>query len=68
MLDNTYAPAVVEVDPGEPIRFRNAGRVPHNVIADDGSFLSVDESGENTEPGDDWTLTIEWHGRHAGGR
>ncbi|AXV09622.1 Pseudoazurin / lipoprotein [Euzebya pacifica] len=65
MLDNTYAPAVVEVDPGEPVRFRNAGRVPHNVIADDGSFLSVDESGENTEPGDDWTLTIDEPGLYA---
>ena len=57
MLDNSFAPQVVEVDPDEPVAFRNAGRVPHNVIAVDEAFNSVDDSGgENTEPGDTWSL------------
>ncbi len=59
MLDNLFAPNAVEADPGERIRFVNAGRVPHNAIADDGSFDTLEAAGANQEPGESWTVTID---------
>ncbi len=58
MLDNAFASQVLEVEPGEQVRFDNEGRVPHNVIAVDGSFSSLADLGANQEPGESFTLTI----------
>ncbi len=60
MLDNSYDPPEVSVEPGQPVVFDNQGRVDHNVIAVDGAFNSVDDSdGENTPPGEAWELTVD---------
>lgn len=58
MLDNAYAPSVIEAAVGESIVFANAGRVPHNVIADDGAFNSVATAGANHEPGASYELAV----------
>lgn len=42
MTDNDFAPAVVRVAPGTEVVWRNAGRNPHTVTADDGSWDSGD--------------------------
>ncbi len=59
MLDNSFAPKVVEVGVGEEIRFENVGRVPHNAIADDGAFNTLEAAGANQDPGEAWTITID---------
>ena len=59
MLDNTFAPFVVEVTPDQPVRFVNQGRVPHNAIAVDGAFSTlVASTGSNQDPGDAVTVTV----------
>jgi plastocyanin len=42
MTDNAFAPAVVRIVPGTVVVWRNAGRNPHTVTADDGSWDSGD--------------------------
>jgi plastocyanin len=39
-LDDFFQPQIVRVQPGTEVVFRNSGRNPHNVTADDGSFQS----------------------------
>ena len=58
MLDNSFAPFVLEVDPGEPIAFANAGRVEHNAIAVDDVFNTLEEAGANQQPGESFTVTL----------
>ena len=58
MLDNTFRPDTIEVVAGTEMVFKNEGRSPHNVIANDGSFDSRDTIGGNHESGDSWTVTI----------
>jgi plastocyanin len=45
MLDNGFAPAVVEVGAGQTVRFVNRGRVEHNAIAADGSWSTEETFG-----------------------
>ncbi len=59
MLDNSFAPRVLEVAPGEAVRFVNAGRVEHNAIAADGAFNTLEAAGGNQQPGASWTVTID---------
>ncbi len=59
MLDNVFAPQIMEVDPGETVTFANDGRVPHNAIAVDGAFDTLASAGGNQEPGDSVTVTID---------
>ena len=42
MSDNDFTPAVVRVAPGTTVVWRNTGRNPHTVTADDGSWDSGD--------------------------
>jgi len=60
MLDNSFAPKVVEVEPGEPIEFVNIGRNPHNAVAADASWSTLSVSdGVNQESGDAATVTVD---------
>jgi plastocyanin len=62
MLDNSFAPFVVEVDPGDTLTFVNDGRAPHNAIAVDGSFSTIDIAGANTFSGESVNATIDAEG------
>lgn len=59
MLDNSFAPTIVEVEVGQTIRFVNDGRNPHNAIAADGSFSTLTPEGGNQDPGDAAEITID---------
>lgn len=39
-IDNRYEPAVVEIEPGQAVRWVFEGSLEHDVVADDGSFVS----------------------------
>lgn len=39
-IDNAYDPALVEIEPGQAVRWEFAGTAEHDVVADDGSFVS----------------------------
>lgn len=39
-VDNAYEPAEVEIKVGEAVRWEFAGSAEHDVVADDGSFVS----------------------------
>lgn len=45
MLDNVFDPQQVAIAPGESVRFRNAGLVPHNALAVDRSWSTGLSSG-----------------------
>jgi plastocyanin len=64
MLDNVFAPGVIEAEVGQTIRFVNEGRVPHNAIAADGTFNTVNARGGNQEPGESVTVTIDRPGAY----
>jgi hypothetical protein len=53
MLDNVFAPRIVRVPAGGSVRWTNAGRSPHDVVADDGSFAS-----EVLQPGEAFEATL----------
>ncbi|MDR3388081.1 MAG: plastocyanin/azurin family copper-binding protein, partial [Rudaea sp.] len=36
----TFTPATVTINVGDSVTFKNVGNVPHNVVANDGSFTS----------------------------
>ncbi len=59
MLDNTFAPNVVEVGVGEVVRFANVGRNPHNALAADGSFSTLTPEGANQESGESAEITVD---------
>ncbi len=59
MLDNLFAPEVVEVGVGEEVRFVNDGQVPHNAIENDGVFNSLVAAEANQDPGEAWTIILE---------
>lgn len=40
VLDNRYEPARVEIEPGQAVRWEFLGNMEHDVVADDGSFVS----------------------------
>ena len=52
MLDNSYSPAVVEVEVGDTVRFVNRGRVQHDAIDVGGAWktdlLDADDAQEVT--------------------
>ena len=43
VIDNSYSPPVVRINPGGKVRFNNWGNNPHNVIAVDESWGSLAE-------------------------
>jgi plastocyanin len=60
MLDNSFAPAVVEVEVGQTVRFVNRGRVEHNAIAADGSWSTEQTFGAFLmDPGESTELTFD---------
>jgi len=59
MLDNSFAPRVFQVDPGEPVRFANAGRVEHNAIAADDAFDTLAAAAGNQKPGGSAMVRID---------
>ena len=47
VIDNTFEPANVEVKPGQAVRWVFSGVMEHDVVAEDGSFVSeLQASGE----------------------
>ena len=40
VIDNRYEPAEVEIEAGEAVRWVFEGRMDHDVVAEDGSFVS----------------------------
>jgi plastocyanin/uncharacterized membrane protein YhaH (DUF805 family) len=70
-LDDFFAPSVIRVEVGAEVEWRNTGRNPHTVTADDGSFDSgVLENGDEfeqtfSEPGV-FAFTCLLHGRPGG--
>ena len=47
MIDNTFSPPVVRVHEGGLVRFYNAGNNPHNVIATDAAWGSLEDVPKN---------------------
>lgn len=57
VVDNRYEPATVEISAGEAVTWEFGGSMDHDVVAEDGSFVSeLAESGSYThvfdEPGE----------------
>lgn len=40
VVDNAYQPANVEIEPGDAVQWVFEGNMQHDVVADDGSFVS----------------------------
>lgn len=40
VIDNRYEPSVVEIEVGEAVRWEFLGTAEHDVVAEDGSFVS----------------------------
>lgn len=63
MLDNSFAPNVLEVDTGATVSFVNDGAVAHNAIAADGSWSTEDSFGDLAmDAGDATTITFDTPG------
>ncbi len=63
MLDNSFAPASVQIEVGETVRFVNDGRVPHNAYADDGSWSTEESFGSPIlQPGEETEITFDQPG------
>ena len=56
MLDNSFDPPVIEIDPGQSVEFVNVGLAPHNAIAADGSWSTEESFGELAMLADDSTV------------
>lgn len=57
MLDNTFAPAVINVPVNGTVLFRNDGRNPHNAIDAGGTFSTEDTFGDLLmQEGDETTM------------
>jgi len=65
MLDNSFAPVVTEVEPGEEVVFRNDGATVHNAVAADGSFSTEDSFGELAmQPAESTSLAVDTPGTY----
>lgn len=63
MLDNAFDPATIRVAAAETLTFVNAGEVPHNAIAVDGSWSTEAVTGEFlVQPGEAVELSFEEEG------
>lgn len=63
MLDNSFAPASVQIEAGDTVRFVNDGRVPHNAGAEDGSWSTEASSGSPVlQPGEQIEVTLDQSG------
>ena len=60
MRDDFFDPATVQIDPGDSVRWVNAGRNPHDVVASDGSFQS-----KILQTGESFTVTFPKIGSFA---
>jgi plastocyanin len=58
MVDDEFSPEYVEVPPGAQVIFRNNGRNPHNAVAVDGSFSTIDAEGGDTLSGDGTRVNV----------
>jgi plastocyanin len=58
MVDDEFSPKVVEVPTGATLQFSNLGRNEHNAVAVDGSFSTIDASGQNTPRGEAVQVSI----------
>ncbi len=69
MLDNVFEPERVTIEPGQAVRFRNVGLVPHNAIAVDRTWSTGLVSGGAVEglmdPGDEVVVTFSEPGVYA---
>lgn len=69
VLDNVFEPARVTVQPGEAVRFRNLGLIPHNAIAVDRSWSTGLAAGGSVEglmdPGDEVVVTFDEPGTYT---
>lgn len=65
MLDNSFDPMVVEIEPGQSVEFENVGLAPHNAIAADGSWSTEDSFGELAMlEGDTTVITFDEEGAY----
>ncbi|HWC14710.1 MAG TPA: PLDc N-terminal domain-containing protein [Actinomycetota bacterium] len=63
MRDNFFTREVTRVPVGAGVVFRNAGISPHNAIAVDGSWSTVDAlRRDDMQPGDETTITMDEEG------
>ena len=60
LRDDFFDPATVQIAPGDSVRWVNAGRNPHDVIANDGSFQS-----KILQTGESFTVTFPKIGSFA---
>jgi plastocyanin len=58
MVDDEFSPEHLQVPAGAEITFRNSGRNPHNAVASDGSFSTVDVTGGNTLAGEATRVSV----------
>lgn len=70
VVDNAFEPAEVEIEPGQAVRWVFEGSAKHDVVADDGSFMSeLMHSGEYIhvfdEPGE-WAYICSVHPEMVG--
>ncbi len=66
MLDNSFDPPLIEIQPGQSVEFVNVGLAPHNAVAADGSWSTEDSFGSLAMLEDDSTvLTFEEEGSYA---
>jgi len=59
-IDDLFTPNIVRIQPGQTVAWRNDGRSPHDVTADDGSW----ESG-NLDPGAEFDRVFDTPGVYA---
>ena len=69
MLDNVFEPERVTIAPGDAVRFRNGGLVPHNAIAVDRTWSTGLGAGAAVDglmdPGDEVVITFDEPGVYA---
>jgi plastocyanin len=59
-IDNLFTPDIVRIQPGDTVEWRNDGRSPHDVTADDGGWVSG-----NLDPGAEFDRTFDAPGVYA---
>ncbi|MBI4543928.1 MAG: right-handed parallel beta-helix repeat-containing protein [Gemmatimonadetes bacterium] len=65
MVDNQFAPRIIQVPPGGLVRFENIGRSPHNALAVDGSWSTEALLGrDEVQPGETVELRVPAAGRY----
>ncbi len=65
MLDNSFDPPTIEIQPGQSVEFLNVGLAPHNAQAVDGSWSTATSFGDPVmREGDSTILTFDQPGTY----